>query len=106
MRFFVPVEKREIDYPQEVMSFARNFQHACHVQAHTAQNLIRLKTSSHRKENEITRLCFHLCTQSIELICREELGTGTANATVFSIRNPRKTFGSEACRNFTELIDL
>ena len=88
------------------MSFARNFQHACHMQTHTTQNLIRLKTSPYRKENEIARLCFHLCAQSIELICREELGNGTTDAAVLSIRNPRKTFGSETCRNFAELIDL
>ena len=88
------------------MTFSRYIQNLCHVQAHATKNLICLQAAAHSKENQVSCLSRHFCTQCLKFFWREELGDRTSYGTVLFEGNPCKSLGAKTSSYLGKLIYL
>lgn len=102
----IPVEQREVDDPQEVVTLAFDLECVGHVRAHAAQDLVRKQARAGGEHHEVARLDVHALAQSRHLLVREELDDGAVDGAVLAESDPGQTLGAKRGGHAGELIDL
>ena len=106
LAILVPMEQREVDDPQEVVTLALDLERIGHVRTHTAQDLIRKQARAGGEHHKVAGLDVHALAQSRHLLVREELDDGAVDGTVLAEGDPGQALGAKRGGHAGELIDL
>ena len=102
----VPVEQREVDDPQEVVTLALDLERVGHVRTHAAQDLVGEQARASGEHHKVAGLDVHALAQSSHLLVREELDDGAVDGAVLAEGDPGQALGAKRGSHAGEFIDL
>ena len=102
----IPVEQREVDDPQEVVTLALDLEGVGHVGTHAAQDLVGEQARAGGEHHEVAGLDVHTLAQGSHFLVREELDDGTVDGAILAESNPGQALGAKRGGHAGELIDL
>ena len=106
LAILVPMEQREVDDPQEVVTLALDLERIGHVRTHAAQDLVGEQARASSEHHKVAGLDVHALAQSSHLLVREELDDGAVDRAVLAESNPGQALGAKRGGHAGKLIDL
>ena len=94
LAILVPMEQREVDDPQEVVTLALDLERVGHVRTHAAQDLVREQARAGGEHHKVAGLDVHALAQSRHLLVREELDDGAVDGAILAEGDPGQALGA------------